>query len=142
MLWISHGPRGQGFKRWEGGGPVRGQHEARQGAGGQACPGVRAAGPAVGDRWAAQEGGSRNLKPQGCFLLDGEFFFASYSKSSNLSCETQGLKKVSLGELYVCSRLLTISWGVLDQFTHFLCAPRSSGVRQRYEHSFHRVTRV
>lgn len=148
-MWITHGGQGKLWARTGGNWRRRGdaldlswtswagpqkvgrrrtcERSARGKAGSrgeQACPGVRAAGVAAEDRREAQESGSRNLKPQGCFLLDGGIqTFASYSKSSSFSCETQGWKKVSLGELYVCSRLLAISLGVLDQFTHLLCAP-------------------
>lgn len=110
MLWISHGPRGQGLKRWEGGGPVRvsmRQGREPEGAGLSRCEGGR-----CGCRRQAGSPRERKsaLKPRGCFLLDGGIqTSASYSKSSSLSCETQGWKKVSLGELCVCSRLLTIS---------------------------------
>lgn len=82
-LWA--GPQKVGrMQTYEG--SARGKGASREG---QACPDVRAAGVAAGDRREAQEGGSPNLKPLGCFLLDGGIqTFTCYSKSSNLSCET------------------------------------------------------
>lgn len=85
-----------------------GQHGQRR-ASRQACPDVRAAGVAAG----SPRGGSPNLKPLGCFLLDGGEFKHSpvIVRAPLFLVKHRGLKKVSLGELYVCSHLLTVSWG-------------------------------
>lgn len=70
ILWVSDGPFGQGLKMLEGCGPVREQREARERGGGLSRCGEQQVWPQE-ERREAHGGRSLDIKPHGCFLLDG-----------------------------------------------------------------------